>query len=103
MQTQALDNCLKEIRKDSGISTLNEEDAKRRITILGLLQEIKAEHGVGRRVDYALQQWENKVFIEAKKRERRQSSATPRLFLSRRRGFRGGSTFPCRVLADFIS
>ena len=77
MQTQALDNCLKEIRKDSGISTLNEEDAKRRIIlrILGLLgwdiysSEIKAEHGVGiRRVDYALQvNGENKVFIEAKK------------------------------------
>ena len=77
MQTQALDNCLKEIRKDSGISTLNEEDAKRRIIlrILSLLDwdiyssEIKAEHGVGiRRVDYALQvNGENKVFIEAKK------------------------------------
>ena len=77
MQAQALDNCIKEIRKDSGISTLNEEDAKRRIIlrILSLLgwdiysSEIKAEHGVGiRRVDYALQiSGENKVFIEAKK------------------------------------
>ena len=77
MQAQALDNCIKEIRKDSGISTLNEEDAKRRIIlrILSLLgwdiysSEIKQEHGVGmRRVDYALQvRGENKVFIEAKK------------------------------------
>ena len=77
MQAQALGNCIKEIRKDSGISTLNEEDAKRRIIlrILSLLgwdiysSEIKAEHGVGvRRVDYALQiSGENKVFIEAKK------------------------------------
>ena len=77
MQAQALDNCIKEIRKDSGISTLNEEDAKRRVIlrILALLgwdiysSEIKAEHGVGmRRVDYALQvNDKNKVFIEAKK------------------------------------
>ena len=77
MQAQALDNCIKEIRKDSGISTLNEEDAKRRVIlrILSLLgwdiysSEIKAEHGVGvRRVDYALQvSGKNKVFIEAKK------------------------------------
>ena len=76
MQAQALDNCIKEIRKDSGISTLNEEDAKRRIIlrILSLLgwdiysSEIKAEHGVGiRRVDYALQvNGKNRVFIEAK-------------------------------------
>ena len=33
MQAQALGNCIKEIRKDSGISTLNEEDAKRRILL----------------------------------------------------------------------
>ena len=76
MQAQALDSCIKEIRTDSGISTLNEEDAKRRIIlrILSLLgwdiysSEIKAEHGVGiRRVDYALQvNGRNKVFIEAK-------------------------------------
>ena len=77
MQAQKLESCIKEIRKNSGISTLNEEDAKRRIIlrILALLgwdiysDEIRQEHGVGtRRVDYALQvNGENKVFIEAKK------------------------------------
>lgn len=79
MSTSTLDNCIKEIREDSDISALNEEDAKRRV-ILRILNslgwdtygpEIRAEHGVGeRRVDYALQiNDENKIFIEAKKPE----------------------------------
>ncbi len=78
MPASTLEDCLREIKKDSSIFTLlNEEDAKRRIIqrILGLLgwdvygDEIKQEYGVGeRRVDYALQvNGENKVFIEAKK------------------------------------
>lgn len=77
MPAPTLDSCIEEIRKDSGISALNEEDAKRRI-ILRILSslawdiyssEIKAEYGVEeRRVDYALQvNGENRVFIEAKK------------------------------------
>lgn len=79
MATSTLNNCIKEIREDSDISALNEEDAKRRV-ILRILNslgwdtygpEIRAEHGVGeRRVDYALQiNDENKIFIEAKKPE----------------------------------
>ncbi len=74
---QTLGDCLKEIREDASISTLNEANAKRRIIerILSLLgwdiygPEIEAEYGVGeRRVDYALQiNGENKVFLEAKK------------------------------------
>ena len=76
MSAPTLDNCIKEIRKDSDISALNEADAKRRIIerILNLVgwdiygPEIKAEYGVGERsVDYALQiNGENKVFLEAK-------------------------------------
>ena len=76
MSVPTLDNCIKEIRKDSDISALNEADAKRRIIerILNLVgwdtygPEIKAEYGVGERsVDYALQiNGENKVFLEAK-------------------------------------
>ena len=73
-----LENCLKEIKKDPGIPSLNEEDAKRMIIlrILSLLgwdiysSEIKEEYGVGtRRVDYLLQVDKNKVFVEAKKPE----------------------------------
>ncbi len=72
---QALDDCIKEIRNDSNISTWNEAQAKEWIIrpILDLLswerREIIPEYGVETQsVDYALQiNGENEVFIEAKR------------------------------------
>ncbi len=72
---QTLDDCIKEIRNDSNISTWNEAQAKEWIIrpVLDLLgwgrREIIPEYGVeARRVDYALQiNGDNEVFIEAKK------------------------------------
>ena len=75
---QALSDCIKEIRNDSNISTLNEAQVRRSVIerILAFLgwdmynyNEVKLEYGVGtRRVDYTLQiNRDNEVFIEAKK------------------------------------